>query len=75
MFKWGACAEPLPLGHPLDNITRRPGAMMEGPLFSYRKKLAAGELKPDTAQKLLAEKLQSLHRSLIGYRSRTGQVG
>ena len=44
-------------------------------LLSYQKKLVAGELKPDAAQELLAEKLQRLHRSLIGYRPRTGQVG
>ena len=75
MFTCGACAELLSFGFPLDNITRRPGAIMEGPLFSYQKKLAAGELKPDTAQELLAQKLQSLHRSLIGYRPRSGQVG
>ena len=41
--------------------------------FSYQKKLVAGELKPDTAQELLAEKLQRLHRSLIGYRPRTAK--
>ena len=70
-----ARADLLPFGFPLDNITQQPGAMMEGPLLSYQKKLAAGELKPDAAQELLAEKLQSLHRSLIGYRPRTGQVG
>ena len=48
---------------------------MDGPLFSYREKLAAGELKPDPAQELLAEKLQSLHRALNGYRPSTGPVG
>ena len=49
--------------------------MTDGPLFSYREKLAAGELKPDPAQEHLAEKLQSLHRALNGYRPSTGSVG
>ena len=47
----------------------------EGPLFSYQEKLAEGELKPDTAQEVLAEKLQSLHRALNGYRPISGPVG
>jgi len=49
--------------------------MSEGPLFSYREKLAAGELKADPAQELLAEKLQSLHRALTGYTPSAGQAG
>lgn len=49
--------------------------MSEGPMFYYREKLAAGELKPDPAQECLAEKLQSLHRSLTGYRPSREPVG
>jgi cell division protein ZapE len=39
-----------------------------GPLPAYRAKRAAGELKPDPAQELAAEKLQSLHHALRHYR-------
>ena len=49
--------------------------MADGPLFFYRDKVAAGELKPDPAQELLAEKLQSLHRALAGYTPTAGQAG
>jgi cell division protein ZapE len=39
----------------------------EGPLAAYRARLADGVLKPDPAQALAAEKLESLHRALRGY--------
>ena len=48
--------------------------MTEGPLFSYREKLVTGDLKPDPAQELLAERLQSLHRSLTDYKPGKGPV-
>ena len=46
-----------------------------GPLFTYRNRVAAGDLNPDPAQELLAEKLQSLHRALKGYQPSSGQAG
>ena len=46
--------------------------MPEGPLFDYRQRVADGALKPDPAQELLAEKLQSLHRALAGYTPSAG---
>ncbi len=46
-----------------------------GPLFTYRARVAAGDLHPDPAQELLAEKLQSLHRALNGYQPSSGQAG
>ena len=46
-----------------------------GPLFTYRDRVAAGDLNPDPAQELLAEKLQSLHRALKGYQPSSGQAG
>jgi cell division protein ZapE len=46
--------------------------MNDGPLFTYRDRVAAGELRPDPAQELLAEKLQSLHRALNGYQPSAG---
>jgi cell division protein ZapE len=49
--------------------------MDEGPLFAYRAKLIAGELKPDPAQELAAEKLQSLHLALARYRPALGESG
>jgi cell division protein ZapE len=39
-----------------------------GPLALYRARRAAGGIKPDPAQALAAEKLQSLHNALVGYR-------
>ncbi len=38
-----------------------------GPLFAYRAKLEAGELAPDNAQALAAERLQNLWIKLRGY--------
>lgn len=49
--------------------------MTSGPLPAYRAKLAAGEIKPDSAQELAAEKLQSLHMALAGYRPSSGETG
>jgi len=49
--------------------------MGEGPLFAYRAMLQAGELKPDTAQELAVEKLQSLHYALARYRPSLGEAG
>ena len=49
--------------------------MTEGPLAQYRGRLAAGELRPDPAQELAAEKLESLHHALAGYRAEPGQSG
>ena len=49
--------------------------MPEGPLFDYRARVAGGALKPDPAQELLAEKLQSLHRALAGYAPSAGAAG
>lgn len=49
--------------------------MGEGPLFAYRAKLEAGDVKPDTAQELAVEKLQSLHHALAKYRPSLGEAG
>lgn len=49
--------------------------MNDGPLFNYRDRVANGELRPDPAQELLAEKLQSLHRALNGYQPASGHAG
>ena len=49
--------------------------MSTGPLHAYRALLKAGKLKPDSAQELAAEKLQSLHHALAGYRPALGETG
>ncbi|MBF0392323.1 MAG: AFG1 family ATPase [Alphaproteobacteria bacterium] len=49
--------------------------MTDGPLAAYRARLASGGLKPDPAQGLAAEKLQSLHHALQHYRPSLGQTG
>lgn len=49
--------------------------MSQGPLAAFRARLAAGDLKPDPAQELAAEKLQSLHHALADYRPVLGQSG
>ncbi|MEM7524088.1 MAG: cell division protein ZapE [Pseudomonadota bacterium] len=49
--------------------------MPTGPIHDYRARVAAGDLRPDPAQKLAAEKLQSLHRILKGYAPRTEKSG
>lgn len=46
--------------------------MSEGPLFRFRALVREGTLRPDPAQELLAEKLQSLHRALNGYQPAAG---
>jgi|HubBroStandDraft_1064217.scaffolds.fasta_scaffold00053_9 cell division protein ZapE len=43
-------------------------AEFPGPMPAYRARRAAGLLKPDPMQELAAEKLQMLHRALLGYR-------
>src|SRR4051812_22663709 len=42
-------------------------ALNAGPLFAYRASRAAGELVPDPAQELAAERLQDLWVKLRGY--------
>lgn len=42
--------------------------MSDGPLALYRARRAEGRIKPDPAQALAAEKLQSLHNALAHYR-------
>lgn len=49
--------------------------MPQGPLSQYRARLTAGELKPDPAQELAAEKLQSLYHALAKYSPSVGRVG
>ncbi len=49
--------------------------MTDGPLFTYRDRVANRELRPDPAQELLAEKLQGLHRVLNGYQPSSGHDG
>jgi cell division protein ZapE len=46
-----------------------------GPRARYRSLLASGAIRPDPVQELAAEKLESLHRALVGYRPQTGQGG
>lgn len=49
--------------------------MPQGPLSQYRARLTAGELKPDPAQELAAEKLESLHHALANYSPTVGRTG
>ncbi len=49
--------------------------MSSGPIANYRDLVDKGFLKPDIAQELAAEKLESLHHALQGYEPRTGSVG
>jgi len=55
----------------------RPGMTADstGPLAAYRARVAAGALTPDPAQALAAEKLESLHHALLGYRPAEGVSG
>jgi cell division protein ZapE len=46
-----------------------------GPLTLYRAKLQRGELKPDPAQELAAEKFESLYHALRTYQPSSGPVG
>lgn len=50
-------------------------AMINGPLMHYRARLASGEIRPDPAQELAAEKLESLHHALIAFRPGSGRAG
>lgn len=47
----------------------------EGPLQAYRALRRSGALKPDPAQELAAEKLQSLHHALQHYEPSSGRGG
>ena len=49
--------------------------MTDGPLNHYRARLAAGEIRPDPAQELAAEKLESLHHALAAFRPGSGRTG
>ena len=49
--------------------------MTDGPLAVYRARARAGALTPDPGQALAAEKLQSLHNALAGYRPDSGESG
>lgn len=49
--------------------------MSEGPLFTYRERLKTGEIRPDPAQELAVEKLQSLSKAIRGYRPSAGEGG
>lgn len=49
--------------------------MSEGPLQKYRAKIAAEDLRPDPAQELAAEKLQSLYHALQRFKPSTGHQG
>jgi cell division protein ZapE len=47
----------------------------DSPIAAYRALRQAGELKPDSAQELAAEKLQSLHHAVRGYQPDSGRGG
>jgi cell division protein ZapE len=49
--------------------------MGDGPLTAYRALLDKGDIKPDIAQGLAVEKLQSLHHALAKYRPSLGEAG
>lgn len=49
--------------------------MPDGPLSAYRNLKGTGTLREDPGQELAAEKLQSLHNALRGYRPATGREG
>ncbi len=49
--------------------------MTDGPIHAYRALLTSGKIKPDIAQELAAEKLQGLHRALVGYAPYMGTSG
>ena len=50
-------------------------AMTEGPLARYRALVDDGSLKPDPAQALAAEKLNSLYHALQSYKPKSGRKG
>ena len=49
--------------------------MTEGPLAAYRSRLRAGDIRPDPAQELAAEKLESLAHALARYQPASGKTG
>lgn len=49
--------------------------MSRGPLYYYRQRVTSGDLQPDPAQELAAEKLESLHHALINFRPRSARNG
>lgn len=49
--------------------------MTDGPLTRYRAMVNDGTLKPDPAQELAAEKLNSLHHALKSYKPKSGRSG
>ncbi len=52
-----------------------PAVAAAGPLALYRTRRRAGQLEPDPAQELGAEKLQSLHHALAHYQPASGPAG
>ena len=49
--------------------------MFNGPLPAYRALIQSGEIRPDPAQQLAVEKLQSLHKAVAGYHPASGEPG
>ncbi|MEM6491591.1 MAG: AFG1/ZapE family ATPase, partial [Pseudomonadota bacterium] len=49
--------------------------MPTGPIHDYRRRVEDGDLRPDPAQRLAAEKLQTLHRTLNGYAPKIERSG
>ena len=49
--------------------------MSDGPLARYRVQVDEGALRPDPAQALAAEKLNSLHHALESYQPKSGRKG
>jgi len=49
--------------------------VVDGPMSVYRARRVAGALRPDTAQELAVEKLQSLWRALLNYKPNNGLHG
>ncbi len=50
-----------------------PLTMTDTPLTQYRAHLAAGDIRPDPAQALAAEKLESLHHALVSHVHESGR--
>ena len=51
----------------MDDAAAPLDALSQGPLPAYRARLAAGDLRPDAAQRMAAERLQDLWVKLRGY--------
>jgi len=51
----------------MDSVAVDPALLLHGPLPAYRARRAAGDLAPDSAQELAAERLQELWIRLRGY--------